>query len=260
MNTESIRKSFKESVAKSVELYPREDNGYQIFTPFHFDDGDHFVVILKTDGLGNWIITDEGHTYMHMSYDTDLSSLENGTRNEIIESSLDKYGVKEIEGRLVATVDEISNAGNILYGFIQCLISITDVSYLSRERVLSTFKKDFKSFIHELVPEERVQFDYKEEENDPTGIYKVDCRVNGMSSPLHIYAIGNDDKCRDTTITILQHQKWKLAFVSLAIFEDQVNINRKVLSRLTDVCDRQFSSLVTNKERIKDFLDERIGR
>lgn len=144
MNTESIRKSFKESVAKSVELYPREDNGYQIFTPFHFDDGDHFVVILKTDGLGNWIITDEGHTYMHMSYDTDLSSLENGTRNEIIESSLDKYGVKEIEGRLVATVDEISNAGNTLWNFIQCLISITNISYLSRERALSTFEEDSK--------------------------------------------------------------------------------------------------------------------
>ncbi len=144
MNTESIRKSFKESVAKSVELYPREDNGYQIFTPFHFDDGDHFVVILKTDGLGNWIITDEGHTYMHMSYDTDLSSLENGTRNEIIESSLEKYGVKEIEGQLIATIDEISNAGDILYNFIQCLISITNISYLSRERVLSTFDEDSK--------------------------------------------------------------------------------------------------------------------
>ena len=142
MNTESIRKSFKESVAESVELFPKGDNSYQIFTPFHFDDGDHFVVILKTDGFGNWIITDEGHTYMHMSYDTDLSSLENRTRNEIIESSLDKYGVKEIEGRLVATVDEISNAGNTLWNFIQCLISITDISYLSRERVLSTFDED----------------------------------------------------------------------------------------------------------------------
>ena len=75
MNTESIQKSFKESVAESVKLFPKENNKYQIFTPFHFDDRDHFVVILKTDGLGNWIITDEGHTYMHMSYDTDLGLL-----------------------------------------------------------------------------------------------------------------------------------------------------------------------------------------
>ena len=71
-----------------------------------------------------------------------LSSLENGNRNEIIESSLEKYGVKEIEGQLIATIDEISNVGNILYNFIQCLISITNISYLSRERVKSTFKED----------------------------------------------------------------------------------------------------------------------
>ena len=256
--TESIKKSFKASIAESIELFTREDNNYQIFIPFHFDDGDQFVVILKPDEWGNWIITDEGHTYMHMSYQMDLSSLNSGKRNEIIESSLEKYGVKEIEGQLIATIDEISNTGNILYNFIQCLISITNISYLSRERVISTFKEDFKSFVSESVSKDRVQFDYKEEAKDPDGKYKVDCRVNGMSLPLHVYAIGNDDKCRDTTITILQHQKWNLDFFSLAIFEDQESIGRKVLSRLTDVCDRQFSSLVTNKEKIKDFLSKRI--
>ncbi len=259
MNTESIQKSFKESVAESVELFPHGDNNYQIATPFHFDDGDHFVVILKTNESGSWIITDEGHTYMHMSYYMDLSSLDSGNRNEIIENSLEKYGVKEIEGELIATIDEISNAGNTLYNFIQCLMSIIDVSYLSREIVRSTFMEDFKSFISESVAKERAQFDYKEEAKDPQGKYKVDCRVNGMSHPLHIYAIGNDDKCRDTTITILQHEKWNLDCSSMAIFEDQETINRKVLARLTDVCGRQFSSLAANKERIKDFFDEKIN-
>ena len=257
MNTESIRKSFKEAVAKSVELYPREDNGYQIFTPFHFDDGDHFVVILKVDESGNWIITDEGHTYMHMSYQMDLSSLKKGTPNQIIESSLGKYGIKEIEGQLIATIDEISNAGSILYNFIQCLINITDISYLSRERVKPKFKKNFKSFIRELVSENRVQFDYKEEAEDPEGKYEVDCRINGMSSPLHIYAIGNNDKCRDTTITILHYQKRGLDFSNMAIFENQENINRKVLSRLTDVCGEQFPNWLEDKEKIKGFIGRR---
>ena len=258
MNTESIRKSFEEAVAKSVELYPREDDNYQIFTPFHFDDGDHFVAILKTNESGSWIITDEGHTYMHMSYDMDLSSLKKGNRNEIIESSLDKYGVKEIEGQLVSTIDEISNAGNILYNFIQCLISITNISYLSRKRVKSTFEEDFKSFIYESVSKNRVQFDYKEKSKDPDGKYKVDCRVNGMSPPLHIYGISNDAKCHRTTIAILQHQKWNLAFSSLAIFENQKNIHHEALSRLKDVCDRRFFGLATNKEKIKDCLGRRI--
>lgn len=258
MNFEKIQDSFKSSVADSITLLPEGIKRYQVFTPFRFDDGDHFVIVLREDERGNLIITDEGHTYMHMSYWMDLSSISSGNRNEIIESALEKYSIQERNGQLIAPIDKMSDAGNVLYNFIQCLISITDVSYLSRERVKSMFKEDLESFIKDSVPDERLQFDYSEGTNDPEGKYKVDCRINSMDCPLHIYAITSDDKCRDTTINILQHQKWNLPFFSLGIFEDQEQINRKVLSRFTDVCDRQFSSLASNEERIKSFFEEQI--
>ena len=259
MNIDLIQNSFKSAVAKSVELFPEGVNRYRIFTPFHFDDGDHFVIVLRKEGSGNWVITDEGHTYMHMSYHMDLSSLEQGTRNAIIEGALEKYGMEEKEGQIVVRIDEPANAGNIFYNFIHCLISISDVSYLSRERVASTFMDDFRQFISEAIAPERVKLNYRDEAHDPDGKYLVDCRINGMSRPVHVYAVGNDNKCRDTTISILQCQSWKLSFQALGIFEDQEQINRKVLSRFTDVCDRQFSSLATNREKIRGYLQEQIG-
>ena len=71
--------------------------------------------------------------------------------------------------------------GDALFSFVQALLKISDVSYLSRERVRSTFMDDFRTLLCEAVPEERRSFDWSDSEHDPRGMYTVDCRINGMS-------------------------------------------------------------------------------
>ncbi len=85
-------------------------------------------------------------------------------------------------------------------------------------------------------------------------MYAVDSRVNSVAPPLFVHALSNDGRARDATIALLQFEKWWIAVRSLAIFEDQESINRKVLVRSSDVCEKQYSSLTPNRERVTRFL------
>ena len=43
-------------------------------TPFRFDDGDHIAIVLKKE-QGRWLLSDGGHTYMHLTYDINEKKL-----------------------------------------------------------------------------------------------------------------------------------------------------------------------------------------
>ena len=257
MPVESIEREFKRKVCDRIRLEAEGLDRYRVSTPFLFDDGDHLVVVLKREN-GRWLLTDEGHTYMHLTYDLDERDLHHGTRQKIISNVLSAFSVDDREGELLIPIAE-ERYGDSLYSFVQALLKISDVSYLSRERVRSTFMEDFRAYMEEKVPTSRRTFDWHHPERDPEGKYLVDCHINGVSRPLFVYALPTDDKVRDATISLLQFERWDLPHRSLGIFEDQEEVNRKVLARFTDICEKQFSSLSINRDRITRFLNEELG-
>lgn len=256
MTVDKIEQDFRYKVCEKITVEQEGIHRYRVFTPFVFEDGDHLVILLKKEN-NNWVLSDEGHTFMHLTYDLEESDLQKGNRLKIISNALSMFQVIDREGELRLVIPDQS-FGDALYTFSQALLKISDISFLSRERVISTFAEDFRSLMIEAIPENRRTFDWFDKSKDPKGKYLVDCRVNCMPVPLFIYALNNDDKTRDSQIAMLQFEKWSLNFHSLAIFEDQETINRKVLARFSDICEKQFSSIGANKERIIKFLQEKV--
>ena len=257
MSLATIEQAFRETVSAQVRLLAEGVDRYRVFTPFRFDDNDHLAIVLKRNMVG-WTLSDEGHTFMRLTYDIDEEDLLTGTRQQIVSDALAAFSVQDRDGELLIDVPD-DEYGNALFSFVQALLKISDVSFLSREQVRKTFNEDFHRLVSQAIPEERLHFDWHDPERDPSAKYVVDCRINGMARPLYAYALLNDNNTRDATIALHQFVQWDVPFQPIAIFEDQESIGRKVLARFSDVCQSQFSSLHGNEERIAEFLKASIS-
>ncbi len=255
MNTKDVELDFKKKVCEEINLVPEGLSRYLVDNPFTFDDGDHYIVVLRR-GTNEWELSDEGHTIMHLSYE----GFDIGIRGykEIITNTVSAFGLDNREGELALTIPD-SRFGDALFSFIQALVKISDIKYLERERIRSLFMEEFKGFLSGIVPENRRQFDYHHPQIDPSRVYPIDCRVEASTKPLFVFGITNDSKCQTATTIIYWWEKQQIPFNAMAIHENMEEINSKILARFSDVCGKQFSNLPTNKDRIVSFIAENLN-
>ena len=258
MDIAAITEDFQRKVCQQVRIEQEGVARFRVFTPFMFDDGDLLAVTLRSEE-GGWVLTDEAHTYMQLSYDLTERDLHSGTRQKIISSALSMFQVEDRDGELLVEVSE-NQFGDALYSLVQAMLRISNVSYLSRERVRSAFMEGFKTLLCEVAGEDHLEFEWSHRPHDPEGKYTADCRINGAERPLLVFGLSSNGKTRDATNSLLQYEKRDIPFRSLAIFEDQETINRKVLARFSDVCDKQFSSLHLNRDRIERYVARAAAR
>jgi len=128
-------------ICEGIEIEPQGVDRWVVYNPFTFDDGDHFVVILRRE-QDNWVLSDEGHTFMHLSYGgVDLSK---GSRAKLVEQALDVHGLENANGELRMRLAE-ADPSDGFFSFIQGINRIVDLKAWidDRSHGLRTSQKEF---------------------------------------------------------------------------------------------------------------------
>jgi hypothetical protein len=257
-SADNIELAFKRGVSDELEIVREGPDRYVVITPLAFGDGDVLPIVLRRHDNEGWLLTDEGHTFMQLTYELDDADFQQPTRREIILRTLSAFGLQNRKGELVLPISG-EEYGDALYSFIQALLKIDDIRYLSRERVRSSFMEDFKELMVRVTSRERLSYNWHEPQRDPDAKYPVDCRINGTPSPLFIFALPSDERAAIATISLHMFNRWDLSYKAIGIFEEQEKISPKTVARFTDICNKSFSNLSVARDDLQKFFPELVS-
>ena len=242
-----LQKRLCKTLCGEVQIRKTGQGHLQILTPFAFTDGDTFQVYLQEMPGGGVRLTDFGHTLMHLSYENDLGKLREGTRGKLFDQVLATAGMREENGQLIFDA-ALESLGASILQFGQGMTRIYDLNFLNRARVASTFYEDLKERLYSLVAPEKIQPDFTLVGETDADSYPIDYRIEGKRAPLFLFGIGSRDKAMLVTIILEHWLRAKVDFDSLLIFQDQQEIPRRDLARLSNVGGEMVASLDASED------------
>jgi len=246
MNIDELKTAVCRSLCADVQVIERNDGYFFVDTPFEFGDGDHYSLFLKFLPTGGVRITDRGTTFMRMSYLNDLGKFREGSRGRLLEQVVATADLQEDRGEFFMDVSG-EELGSSLVRFGQALTHIHDLTFLNKNRVVTTFYEDLREQVQGIVGSD-VAENYIVPGLPMAEAYPVDLFVPGERSPVYIFGVPDQPKARLATI-IIQYLRLHLSadpknrFKSLVVFQDQANIPHKDRSRLINAASMMVDTL-----------------
>ena len=253
INPDTLRNLLCERLCEDVQVEERPDGTLMLRTHFQFPDGDGYPIHLSEAASGGLRLSDRGHTLMHISYEHDIDSFMDGTRGMLLERIMGESGLRWDGGAFCFDTSP-NRLPEAVFQFGQALTRIYDLTFLSRSNVGSTFYDDLADLLSRLVDEDKVERDHQPDVPNAQA-YPVDYRIEGKGDvPLFLYGVPNRDKARLTTIMLSYFHRHGLTFESILVFEDQAQIPRMDLARLSDVAGDMISSLASHEDFNRKLL------
>jgi hypothetical protein len=240
-----------------VQVREKRPGVLQLVAPLFHEDGDMMDVFLDMPKNGNGNasvvpqvrVSDHGLTLMRLSYTFEIDT---PNKERIFHRILAENGVSEENGELFihATPPSLYIA---LLQFSQAVSKVCNMRYFKREVLASLFEEMLAEYVQAQLPRFKpTQTVWPIPDRDDLEV-DWEFRPNGV--PLYLFAIKDANRARLATISCLEFQRHSLKFKSIAVHEDVDKLGRKDRNRLTNACDKQFTSLDEFKQNAVPYLE-----
>lgn len=239
-----------------VTLKQRPSGDLVIGTPFVFPDGDRFSIYLQRLPSGGFRLSDKGSTFMHLSYENDITKLNEGNRNKVFQQILSEMGISDDDGDLHLEIPA-ANLATGIFQFGQALTRIHDLTFLNRIQVENTFYEDLNDYLSDIVGADSLTRDFIAPGIPNGDEYAADFCIAGGKKPILVWGVPTQTKARLATIVMQHLQSHGFSFRSLVVYADMATIPRADVSRLTTAANDQIPSLAERdalRKKLQDAL------
>lgn len=265
MSLSEIARDLQAEISQSLYIETDGRGQHYIAMPFAFADGDQPVVALAPNRDG-WMLSDQGTTLFRLGFqlnDAEHSAPENQRR---LASALAMAGISQHDGELTKPLPPGQYA-DAVFDFVHALLKIDELgdfpataSANRRAAPPRRFADAVAQLVTEVVPAHRCEVSWNDTQWDHRKEYTVDCRINGLPTPLFLYALANDNNARDATITIYRFQSQPVPGRHIGIYRNADGVARNVQSRLNAVCETTFGNLEKDSQDIISFLKKETAQ
>lgn len=242
---EYIKKSFN----NKISISEKRPGIYQLYLPIYHEDGDMIDIYIEPTNDMSYKLCDYGMTIMRLSYSYEIDTQNKET---ILQKIINENHLYEDDGNIYYITKPESLYSDILH-VCQSYMKIGSMRYFKREVIESLFYEILDEFVQSELAE------FKPQKNvlpiSDRDDLEADYAFVPNGHPVFLFGVKDSSKARLATISCLEYQKANLNFRSLIVHENFETLPHKDRSRLTNACDKQFTTLEDFKKNAKSFLE-----
>jgi len=222
---------------------------FQLFLPMYHEDGDMIDIFIEESDDGNILLCDYGMTLMRLSYTYEIDT---PNKEAILQKIVSENRMTENDGNLFFESKPETLYSDVLH-VAQAFMKIGSMRYFKREVIESLFYELLEEFIFkELTDFKPRKSVFPIPDRDDL---EADYEFTPNNHPVYLFGVKNIPKARLSTISCLEYQRANLKFRSLIVHEDFEKLPRKDRSRLTNVADKQFTTLDDFETNARQFFE-----